>query len=115
MKRTNRKVTMPTACWNMLRNVIGQPGWATTDKLVVQSGGLALKMDEDDGVIKIAPPPKMLTPTTEKAWAEKSVTGELDSQEQNAIEKCLRFHIEKGAFGGNRYSKQLIEEFLDVS
>lgn len=114
-KKANRTVTMPTACWHSLREMLAQSGWATTPKVIVTAGNLALRLDREDGSIKIAPIPKTITPETERAWAQKPIKADLDSREQDVIEKCIQHHIEKGAFGGNVYAKQLIEEFLDVS
>lgn len=109
MKSSNRKITLPQVCWKLVQDALREPGWATTPKMIVVAGTI----DASDR-IALAPLQGAVTPETEKTWADKEVDIELMAKEIEVVAAAIQYHVNRGAFRGNKYSKRLIEEFVEV-
>lgn len=110
MSSENRTLTLPTLAWEIIRLMVQQAGWATTHKDILIAANL-------DDRIALPPKPKpgadgKLDPAEDKAWCEAPATIELMAKECAAITKCIQGALARGAFGGNKTSKAILEAFL---
>lgn len=107
---SNKKITLPAIAWEIVRIMVQQPGWATTNKDIVVAGNL-------DDRIALPEKPKpgddgKIDPADDKAWSEQPVELELMAKEIACISKCVKHHVEKGALGGSKSNARIVAEFL---
>ena len=111
MSATNRTIKLSCLCWEVIRMLMMQPGWANTPRDIYQSGVLDEKLVLPK---KPAADPKTgkIDPTKDAAWCDREVAFQLMGKEVDTIAKCLKANIEKANSGGGRIAKRLVETFL---
>lgn len=105
--KTIKAIALPAITWEVLRLMLDQPGWATTNREIITSCDL-------QDAIEAALPPKPtppITPDADRAWSDKVVEIGFAPKEFAVLEKCARATIARGAVGGGKGGRAFVRAF----
>jgi hypothetical protein len=100
-------ITLPTFSWQMLKEVLVSPGWATTPPDIFIAG----RIDEEERIAVPPYPPQPVSPEIDLAWKQAPYIFGFTAKEMAVIKTCIEFNLGRGSFFANQYSAALLRAF----